>query len=98
MSEQEVVEELLKIHNLAILRCQTCSKFSLDRHTEEELQEKIMQMSDEIKQQQFEQNIQACLDQSSKAGKSRLERIFKRFDKRAQEGFDVQDLISMDDL
>lgn len=30
MTEAQVVEQLLTIHNTAMLRMQTCSKFSLD--------------------------------------------------------------------
>jgi len=36
-TEANVVKELMKIYNTALLRLQTCSKFSLDAAQEEEL-------------------------------------------------------------
>lgn len=52
-TEAKVVHELLKIHNTAMLRLQTCSKFSLDAPQEEELQERLLYISDDIKTRHF---------------------------------------------
>ena len=40
-SEKLVVEELFKILHIAVLRMQTCQKFSLDKEAELEIENKI---------------------------------------------------------
>ena len=92
MTEAQVVEQLLTIHNTAMLRMQTCSKFSLDTTQEEELYERIQSASDQIKQEHFEQTIQICLEESRKSANNRLNSIFKKFDKSSAEGYNIEDI------
>lgn len=70
----------------------TCSKFSLDPPQEEELQERILQISDEIKQKHFQETMELCLVQSRQAAAERLDKILRKFDKHSAEGYDVEDI------
>ena len=87
-----MTEELLNIHNTAIQRLHTCSKFSLDPPQEEELQERILQISEEIKQKHFQETMELCLVQSRQAAGERLDKILRKFDKHSAEGYDVEDI------
>ena len=92
MAEKDVVEELLSIHNNAINRMQTYSKYSMDAQQQADLEYKITQASAQMKEQHFEEIVQASLEKSQAASKKRINALFKDFDNSAQEGYEVEGL------
>ena len=92
MAEKDVVEELLSIHNNAINRMQTFSKYSMDAQQQADLEYKITQASAQMKEQHFEEIVQASLEKSQTASKKRINAIFKDFDNNAQEGYEVENV------
>ena len=92
MAEKDVVEELLSIHNVAISRMQTFSKYSMDAQQQADLEYKITQASAQMKEQHFEEIVQASLEKSQVASKKRINTLFKDFDTNAQEGYEVENV------
>ena len=77
MTEEQVVEELLMIHHMAMLRMYTCTKFCQDGGAEEELINEIIPEFEEKKRERLQEAIGQLQEQSTDRCQKELQRMFK---------------------